>query len=288
MTKFWNWLRAGVVASVALVAIGVWYSVADYTATQGSGTTYGSKDLAGVKYPSMTLCDQTTGGQCAGVTAAGNLNVSATAVQSGTWTVQPGNTANTTAWLFNLVQGGNTATVTAGGLQNVSATAADGAIVTLGNTTDAASTAGGTGSASAKLRLMTTQLDNINTNIQQPIPQGTNHIGFVTIKPLSPTSGVTVSSTSAFSQTAMGAQGGSNRFFMTDFSCSNSGSSTTVAHFLNAGNNIPIWTTIIPSGGGSNKTFTSPISTSANTALIISTLTASTTVYCNVSGFPGT
>jgi hypothetical protein len=40
-------------------------------------------------------------------------NVSAT--QSGTWTVQPGNTPNTTPWLATLSQSGNTAQVTAGG-----------------------------------------------------------------------------------------------------------------------------------------------------------------------------
>lgn len=33
--------------------------------------------------------------------------------QSGTWTVQPGNTANTTPWLFSISQGGNTAAVNA-------------------------------------------------------------------------------------------------------------------------------------------------------------------------------
>lgn len=35
------------------------------------------------------------------------------AAQSGTWTVQPGNTANTTPWLATINQGGNSATVTA-------------------------------------------------------------------------------------------------------------------------------------------------------------------------------
>jgi hypothetical protein len=35
------------------------------------------------------------------------------ATQSGTWTVQPGNTANTTPWLATINQGGNSATVTA-------------------------------------------------------------------------------------------------------------------------------------------------------------------------------
>lgn len=35
------------------------------------------------------------------------------ATQNGTWTVQPGNTANTTPWLITINQGGNSATVTA-------------------------------------------------------------------------------------------------------------------------------------------------------------------------------
>ncbi len=43
------------------------------------------------------------------VTESGTWNVG----QSGTWTLQPGNTANTTPWLFTLNQGGNSAAVTA-------------------------------------------------------------------------------------------------------------------------------------------------------------------------------
>jgi hypothetical protein len=45
----------------------------------------------------------------------GSLTVDGTvaATQSGTWTVQPGNTANTTPWLITINQGGNSATVTA-------------------------------------------------------------------------------------------------------------------------------------------------------------------------------
>ncbi len=41
------------------------------------------------------------------------------ASQSGTWTVQPGNTANTTPWLATISQGGNSATVSAGGALKV-------------------------------------------------------------------------------------------------------------------------------------------------------------------------
>lgn len=40
-------------------------------------------------------------------------NVSLAVTESGTWTVQPGNTANTTPWLATINQGGNSATVTA-------------------------------------------------------------------------------------------------------------------------------------------------------------------------------
>lgn len=45
------------------------------------------------------------------------------ATQSGTWTVQPGNTANTTPWLSTISQGGNSATVSAGGALKVDASA---------------------------------------------------------------------------------------------------------------------------------------------------------------------
>lgn len=43
--------------------------------------------------------------------------------QSGTWTVQPGNTANTTPWLFTINQGGNAATVSVAGALKVDGSA---------------------------------------------------------------------------------------------------------------------------------------------------------------------
>lgn len=48
---------------------------------------------------------------------------SVNAIQSGTWTVQPGNTPNTSPWLFTIDQGGNAATVTAAGALKVDASA---------------------------------------------------------------------------------------------------------------------------------------------------------------------
>lgn len=55
--------------------------------------------------------------------AGGTITVDGTvaATQSGTWTVQPGNTANTTPWLATISQGGNSATVSAGGALKVDA-----------------------------------------------------------------------------------------------------------------------------------------------------------------------
>src|SRR6266853_336086 len=54
---------------------------------------------------------------------SGGAGSSVTATQSGTWTVQPGNTANTTPWLASLSQGGNTAQVSAGGALKIDGSA---------------------------------------------------------------------------------------------------------------------------------------------------------------------
>lgn len=73
-------------------------------------------------------------------------------------------------------------------------TIADGADVAEGATTDAATTAGSTGTASAKFRLMTTQLASIITNTGAAIPAGTAIIGKVGIDQTTPgtTNGVQV------------------------------------------------------------------------------------------------
>jgi hypothetical protein len=73
---------------------------------------------------------------------SGGAGASVTATQSGTWTMQPGNTANTTPWLFTMSQGGNAAQVSAGGALKI-----DGSAVTQpvsGNVTVAPKTACGT------------------------------------------------------------------------------------------------------------------------------------------------
>ena len=54
---------------------------------------------------------------------SGGAGTNVSATQSGTWTVQPGNTANTTPWLASLSQGGNTAQVSAGGALKIDGSA---------------------------------------------------------------------------------------------------------------------------------------------------------------------
>jgi len=46
---------------------------------------------------------------------SGGSGSAVSATQAGTWTLQPGNTANTTPWLASISQGGNAATVSAQG-----------------------------------------------------------------------------------------------------------------------------------------------------------------------------
>lgn len=118
---------------VALLGLCGAVAVGNYTMTQGAGTTFGSVLIGGtVHYAQQLLCDLTTPAQCASVSAGGAVKVDGSAVtqpvsltsttitgtvaatQSGTWTVQPGNTANTTPWLSSISQGGNTAIVKAG------------------------------------------------------------------------------------------------------------------------------------------------------------------------------
>src|SRR6185369_4056150 len=112
---------------VALIGLCSAAALGNYAMTQGAGTTFGSVTVGGIHYVQMFLCDLTTPAQCGSVSAGGALKVDASATtqpvsgtvaatQSGTWTVQPGNTANTTPWL---ITGSGTAGAAAAGVQTV-------------------------------------------------------------------------------------------------------------------------------------------------------------------------
>lgn len=72
-------------------------------------------DNAGSLTVDGTVTVQDGGGAISVDDNGGSLTVDGTvgATQSGTWTVQPGNTANTTPWLATISQGGNSAAVSA-------------------------------------------------------------------------------------------------------------------------------------------------------------------------------
>lgn len=94
------------------------------TATFATTTTGGGANLSNV-----TIWDSAAGANGLAVNASGQLTISnATfaSTQSGTWTVQPGNTANTTPWLATVNNGGNSAAVKAA---STAAVAADPALV---------------------------------------------------------------------------------------------------------------------------------------------------------------
>ena len=80
----------------------------NFTANAGSGgDTFAADDIGGVKFPRSKIVIGADGSNGGDVSAANPMPVTGTlvttgtlaATQSGTWTVQPGNTANSTAWL---------------------------------------------------------------------------------------------------------------------------------------------------------------------------------------------
>src|SRR5262245_24444008 len=101
MLHRFRWLIACAISG--LLGTGLVSFATNYTMTQGAGTTFGSLVVGGVNYAQQFICDPTTVTQCAVVSAGGAFTVSVTGTaavtQSGTWTVQPGNTANSTPWL---------------------------------------------------------------------------------------------------------------------------------------------------------------------------------------------
>lgn len=101
-------MKKFLLATTALVSIGGIYSWANYSATQGSGTTFGSVINAGVHYVQFMICDLTTPAQCAAVSSVGAVKVdnsSVTQTVSGTVTAVVSNTvsiSNSTVTVLNV------------------------------------------------------------------------------------------------------------------------------------------------------------------------------------------
>lgn len=97
------------VLAVAFIGGGI-AALANYSVTQGSGTTFGSVVVAGAHYAQMFLCDLTTPAQCAAVSAGGAVKVDGSAV------TQPASLASVPTHSVNVNDGaGNALTSSAAG-----------------------------------------------------------------------------------------------------------------------------------------------------------------------------
>lgn len=101
-------------------------------------------------------------------------------------------------------------------------------------------------------------------------------------------SGNTSAITTATNTSVISAQGAGVKIYMTAFSCANTGANTSLIQFTSGSGGSVLWTSIIPAGGGSNMTLPTPVSTAAATALYLTTSTASTSMYCSITGYAGT
>ena len=83
-------LRNGIVAIGALAFVGTAIALgANYTVTQGSGTTFASLVISTVNYAANVLCDATAGtAQCAAVNSSGQLAIAGPVTNAGTFSTQ--------------------------------------------------------------------------------------------------------------------------------------------------------------------------------------------------------
>ena len=83
-------------------------AVANYTATQGAGTSFGSVVIAGVHFMSLLICDATTANQCAAVNGSGQVAIQAPPslpLPTGAATSALQTTGNTTLTTINTTLG---------------------------------------------------------------------------------------------------------------------------------------------------------------------------------------
>lgn len=200
-----------------------------------------------------------------------------------------------------------------------------GAVVDLGAIADAAATAGSTGSVNAKLRLMTSQLDSINTNIQagsgatgsavpssaiygagisrssEPSATSTGNlfgdfndlVGKRVTSPYANRENMVrgaASATGTGATTIIAASGSASlKTYVTDIECGRTDAGTTAIFVTlnDVGGTGSGTVLIIPAGGGNNKSFHVPLVTAANTAFTFTASSGVTTLYCSAQGFTG-
>ncbi len=228
---------------------------------------------------------------------------------------------------------GGAVTIASGGVASgayasgalASGSVASGAMVDLGAIADAAATAGSTGTVNAKLRLMTSQLDSINTNIQagagatgasapasaiytgcrgqnaeatavtngQLVGEACDLVGkqisLPYANPENFVSGGTSAMTGTTSTSVIASAGGSLRNYITACTFSNSHATVGTMILLQDGSGgTTLWSAPAAAVfGGAHVVFPTPIKTTAATALFTANVTtgANTFVFC--TGYKG-
>lgn len=299
MIKFFKRIfGTGARAFVALVGIaGITVSVANYTATQGVGTDFGSRVNSAVHYAQQLICDMnTTGSACAAVAAGNTITSTMTAIavggtitanqggtpwpvsltstaitgtvaatQSGTWTVQPGNTANTTPWLVTV---NNTLTAISMG---------DG--ITTGNFPSGSPVFAG--------------LFN-GTTYDRPRSAGPTGFTGVTVTPVSLANGHallsgTTTAMVGLTSTQLITAIASVRIYVNRIKCNNTSSTATLVQ-IRDGSAGSILDTLAAGAtyGGEQGTGSTPLFwTTAGTALFAQNVTTGASVICTASGYSG-
>lgn len=251
MKRFLDWMvHRLIVAGSILTGVAVAAALANYTMTQGAGTTFGSIVVSTVHYAQQLLCDPTTPSQCTAVSAAGAAKVDGSAV------TQP--------------------------VSMASSQAVDGWDVTKGAKGDAAYTGSGSASVIAILK-------GIYTNVVAAIPAGTNFIGQIGhwVGLTTWISGTTSAMTGTTS-TQLIAAVASKKLYITNISCVNS--HATVGTFVTvqdgSGGTALATLTAASAFGGDEKQSIGPLfSTTSGNGLFVADVTTGANVICNASGF---
>ena len=227
--------------------------------------------------------------------------------QSGTWTVQPGNTANTTAWLVTGT--GGTFPVTQATAASLNATVVGtGTFATQSTVTQATASnlnaqvvgaAASGASVSGNPLLDGGRAENAEPTAVtngQAIAEATDLVGRAIVFPYANKENlVEGSATITLSGTPVSliASGGSGLYiYITHVDCVNSGSTATTVSLENGSGGTAFWTTyLLNGGGGMTADFPSPIggpALSLATAVYAAIGSSSSSVYCNANGFKGT
>jgi hypothetical protein len=83
--------------------------------------------------------------------------------------------------------------------------------------------------------------------------------------------------------TIIAAQGAGVKIYVTGVQCKNTGSTTTIVTLDDSASSV----LIVPTSGGDNETYQTPLVVAANTALTFTPGAASSTIYCNAQGYWG-